>query len=106
MGRLSKYVYEAGERYVVAGDLYNFVKWAKELRISTLDTNQLERTYAEYFHKNKREEALKTFQKYFGTVDPDVEFEVWRINLLKWVAYSMAFAVSVFLFLYHVSKDQ
>ena len=104
MGRLNKHVYDLGARYVARGDLYNLIKWARGLRIHTLDLEKLEKTYADLFSRGQHAQARKLFEQYFGTVDPDVEFEVWRAGLLKWIAYSLAFGLSVFLFLYQVKN--
>jgi hypothetical protein len=84
-----------GEYYVRNRDLPKFLSWAKSLGIVTLDLDELERTFARQFRKDNVDSALRLFQGYFCKVDREAEYRAWRLGIVKWVIYSLAFGVGM-----------
>ncbi len=96
MGKLTKQELIEGQHFVAQRDLKGLVRWARSLRIVTLDLDELEQTFGYEFRKQELDRAFRLFQRYFFEVDRDEEYRQWRMGLLKWVIYSFSFGVGMF----------
>jgi hypothetical protein len=96
MGKLTKQELIEGQHFVAQRDLKGLVRWARSLRIVTLDLEELEHTFSHEFRRPDLDRAFRLFQRYFFEVDRDEEYRQWRMSLLKWVIYSFSFGVGMF----------
>ena len=102
MGKLSRRELLEGQYFVTNRDVKGLVKWAKSLRIVTLDVAQVERTFTKEFDKPLLDEAFRIFRGYFFRVDREVEYRRWRGAMVQASIYSMSFLIGLLWLLFKI----